>query len=106
MNEIFTGGFLNDLLNAALALLIALANIILYPFGLLIQTVFPAFDDALSNIADMFDLAAQYVGWAISLAGIPPVILTLLIGYYTFTITLGLATWSIKLALKWIDTFA
>lgn len=106
MDTILQGDILQNIINAIFQLLIVLANIILYPFSLLVRQFFPNIDGALTAIADMFDLAATYVGWAISLTGIPPIILTLVIGYYVFTITIGLATWTIKLALKWVDTFA
>lgn len=106
MSDILSGDFLQTLINAIFELLIVLANIILYPFSLLIAEFFPEVDGALESIAAMFEYASTYVGWAISLMGIPPLILTLMIGYFVFTITVGLAIWSIKVALKWVDTFA
>lgn len=106
LDQLLNSSFVKTLIEIFFQILIVIANVVLYPFNVLIREFFPEFNDALENVTDLFEMASTYAGWALSLAGIPMVILVMVTGYFAFVITLSLSTWAVKIALKWIDTFA
>lgn len=102
MNDYLNTNFLETLITIVIQILTAITNIILLPFNLLIGAYFPDLSGALDNISALFDLAGTYIGWVLSFLGVPAILLTLVLAYYLFTITVTLGVWGVKLALKWI----
>lgn len=97
--------FLQKFITFLLEVIIILVNIILLPINLLIAQFIPDLDGVLSQIAQLFDHASTYVGWVLSMLGVPTILLTLVFAYYTFSLTTRIGVWGVKLALKWVDTF-
>lgn len=79
-----------------------IAGIILLPIGALINQLMPGFDNALQNIQPMLDLALTYVGWVVDAFAIPPILLVLLVSYYSFVVVARFSVWMFKLSLNWI----
>lgn len=105
LNGLMSGNVLETLLTLIIQLLTTITNIILYPFNILIDSLFPNFTNALDNITALFDLATTYISWILSFLGIPAILLSLVLAYYVFSITITLGVWGAKLALKWVGHF-
>lgn len=97
--------WLTSFVNILIQAIMVIVGVILLPISALINTLFPNFDDALSKIDIIFDYALQYSGWFISAFAIPSAIIAILLGYYTFTVTLRMSVWGLKLGLAWFKAF-
>lgn len=100
-NSIINGDFLLGLFQVVLATLTSIVNVILYPFGLLIQLWLPALDEGLTALAGYFDYATTYMNWLIDAFAIPAPVLIMVSAYYFFSFTTSFSVWGIKLLLHW-----
>lgn len=105
MNDVLNSNFLDNVIIIIIQILTAITNVILFPINLLIDSLFPDFSAALGYITQFFDLVQQYLAWVLSFLGIPAVLVTLVLAYYLFSVTVTLGVWGVKLALKWIGHF-
>lgn len=80
-----------------------LIGILLYPLSAFIATLIPGADAFFSAIPAWLDYATTYVGWVIDAFGIPSIVLTMVVLYYTFTLTSSLGAYGVKLFVKWYD---
>ncbi len=94
---------INALLKGIISLIVGLTSTILKPIDLLIVSVLPDFSNALTAVANIFNLASQYVGFAISVTGLSNETLSLIVLYYTFKLTAPLMVSTVKSAIKWYD---
>ena len=94
---------INALLKGIISLIIGLTSTILKPIDLLIASVLPDLSNALTAVANLFNLASQYVGFAISVTGLSNETLSLIVLYFTFKLTAPLMVSTIKSAIKWYD---
>lgn len=94
---------INAILKGIMSLIIGLVNIVLAPIDALIQTLLPDLSGALSAVGAMFDLALDYVGFAISVTGLSSETISLIVLFFTFKLTAPLAFRAIKMAIKWYD---
>lgn len=94
---------INAILTGVMNLIIGLVQIILAPIDALIQTLLPDVSSGLSAVGAMFNLALQYVGFAIDLTGLSSETISLIILFFTFKLTAPLAFRAIKTAIKWYD---
>lgn len=101
LQSLINGDLLLALFQVIMGLIITIANIILLPFSILIAQFLPDLDNGLSNIADYFDYAAQYIAWVAHQLAIPYYVVTLIATYYLFIFTVTFGTWSVKLLLHW-----
>ncbi len=101
MDGILNSTFFTNLIQIMLSAVSALVSLILYPFGLIIQQFLPALDDALFQISALFNYIAQYFNWGVNATGVPPIVISMIVGYYTFIVTVTLSAWTVKLLLKW-----
>jgi len=106
MNTALNGDFLQNLVSVILVIFTTITNVILFPINLLINSFFPDFSNALTNISAVFQLGQTYMGWVISFLGVPAVLLSMVLAYYLFVITVTMGIWGVKLAIKWIGHFA
>lgn len=93
--------FMQDFVQGLFNAYMFIVNLFLLPISLMIKNVIPTFDSALDQLQHVFNYAITYVGWFISAFAIPPVLLTMILGYYTFVVTTRLTLWGAKLMLKW-----
>lgn len=90
-----------QMFNFIIGLLVAILDLILLPFNLLITNYAPGFDDALMTIADYFNYANTYMAWIFSAFAVPTFAITMAAGYYLFVFTITFGAYSFKLLLKW-----
>lgn len=109
MNDFFdyilNSNFLASLFELLIDVMIGLVQLILLPFDLLIKNYIPELNDLLFTINDVFVMVGHYTGWAISALAIPGTVISLVLLYYTFDLTVSIASWSYKIVLKWVDVF-
>lgn len=91
------------IISGIMKLLISLVSIITVPIDALITTVLPDLANALNAISGMFNIIGQALGWVISLTGISPTALSIIVIYYTFALTAPLLLHAIKQAVKWYN---
>lgn len=101
LQNILNSSFIENLFKIIMGILVGIVKLILYPVGLLVKQFMPDLDGALSQIGDYFDIVLHYIGWATSALGIPSIVIVMIVGYYTFVLSTTIATWGIKLVVKW-----
>lgn len=94
---------INAILKGLMNFVISIVNIILSPIDLLISNALPSLNEALSSIGNFFDLVGTYIGWGIDFLGIPSSLISFVILYYTFKLTVPLAVSAIKMAVRWYN---
>lgn len=94
---------INALLKGIISLIVGLVNVVLSPIDDLITSVLPNLGNALNSVAGFLNLCTQSIGWVISLVGIPPTAISLIVLYYGFKLTAPLLFYTIKLAISWYD---
>ena len=94
---------INKLLMGIFKLIIGLVSTILTPIDNLISTALPDLSGALDSISAFLNICTQSIGWVISLTGIPPLAINLIVLYYGFKLTSPMLFYMIKLALSWYN---
>ena len=84
-------------------MIVGLVSIILAPIDAVIASALPGLDAAFTAIGNMFTLASNYVGFAISFIGLSNEALSLIVLFYTFKLSVPLVISSVKSAIKWYD---
>lgn len=92
---------LSTLLQTLIAVVNQLVAIILAPISAIITALLPGVDGLFSNVSAWLIYATTYVGWVIDALGIPPVVISIIVSFYTFKLMSSFAVWGIKIALKW-----
>lgn len=94
---------INKILMGIIKLIIGLVSVITVPIDNLITSTLPDLSSALSSVANFFNIALSSVGWCISLLGLSSNVISIIILYYTFKLTVPIVLYSIKLALSWYN---
>lgn len=94
---------INAILTGIFKLIIGLVSIILTPIDALITSALPSLDNALTGVASFFTYIGSSIGWVISLTGLSPEALSLIVLYFTFKLTAPMLFYMIKLALSWYN---
>lgn len=81
--------------------LIKLIDIFLLPLNKLIENNLPGLDNAMTYIMNFLDYISNLIPWVVSYFGLNEDILSLVVAYLIFHITLPLAIKPIKFAIKW-----
>ena len=92
---------LPNLFYSLISLVLSFISLILTPIDLLISRLFPDLSNILTYIGSLLTLISSGIGWVISLSGLSSVAISLVVSYYTFSITASLSMYVIKLAIKW-----
>lgn len=92
------------IINGIMKLIMSLVSLLLSPIDALIEQFLPDLSNALDGLTSFFCYVTQYIGWVIDFAGIPSSVITLIVAYYTFKLTVPLVVSTVKLALKWYNT--
>lgn len=95
---------INAIINGIMSLIMTLVNVITAPIDTIIQQFLPDLGSALTAFGNVLDLIGNSVGWVISLIGISPDALSLIVTYYVFKLTVPILFASIKGALKWYNS--
>lgn len=94
---------INALLKGIMKLIMTLVNVLLLPIDALISTVLPDLSNALDSVASFLNMCTQSIGWVISLVGLSPNVISLIVLYFGFSLTAPMLFYLIKLALAWYD---
>lgn len=94
---------INAILKGIMSMVVGLVSLITVPIDTVIAAALPDLSNALNAIGELFTLASNYVGFAISLLGISSETLSLIVLYFTFKLTVPLMISTVKSAIKWYD---
>lgn len=94
---------INKLLMGIIKLIVGLVSLILTPIDNLIQSVLPGLSSAFTAIGNFLNIISSSIGWCISLTGLSSEAISLIVAYFTFTLTAPLMFYMIKLALSWYN---
>lgn len=94
---------IKKIISGIFKLVIGLVNLILSPIDNLINSAMPSIATAISYINDLLDNLLGFIPWILSWFHLPSAFISLLVGYFTFKLTLPLTIHTIKLAIKWYD---
>ena len=89
------------IISGLIQLIINLVNIFLTPINALINQFMPSLNNAFNAIGSFLNICVSSIGWVISALGIPPVVIELIIAFYTFKLTVPLLVHAVKLVVKW-----
>lgn len=94
---------INALLNGIFSLVISLVGTLLSPIDMVIEKFLPDVANALAMVNGFFDYIMDYVDWAVSWTFLNKEVLSIVVGYYTFKLTVPYLVSTVKLAIKWYD---
>ena len=94
---------INKLLMGIMKLIISLVSLLLTPIDNLITSALPDLSNVLNSVSGFLNLCTQSIGWVISLTGLSPNVISLIVLYFGFKLTAPLLFYMIKLALSWYD---
>lgn len=94
---------INAILKGIMSMITGLVTVILTPIDAVITSYLPQMEAAFEAINQMFTLASNYVGFAVSMTGLDNDTLSLIVMYYTFKLSVPLIISTVKLAIKWYD---
>lgn len=94
---------INALLTGIMNLIIKLVGLLLAPIDLIISQFLPDLSSGISAIGAFFNLAKQYLGFAVSITGLSSTALSLIALYFVFKLTVPMLVYTVKLAIKWYD---
>lgn len=84
-------------------IIISLVSLLLTPIDNLIAQFLPGLDDAFTMIGNLVQQLCNVVPWVMSWMGVSSVVVSLLVSYLTFKMSVPIVVHTIKLALKWYD---
>jgi hypothetical protein len=94
---------INKLLMGVFKIIISLVSLLLTPIDNLIAQFLPGLDDAFTMIGNLVQQLCNVVPWVMSWMGVSSVVVSLLVSYLTFKMSVPIVVHTIKLALKWYD---
>lgn len=94
---------INKILMGIIKLIVGLVSLLLAPIDNLIQSVLPELSNALTAVGNFLNIISSSIGWAISLTGLSSETISLIVVYFTFTLTAPMLFYLIKLALSWYN---
>lgn len=94
---------INAILTGIINLIISLVSLILLPIDALILSILPDLSNAFTAIGSFLNLISTGLGWAVSLTGLSSATISLIVSYWTFTLTAPMLFYMIKLALSWYN---
>lgn len=94
---------INAILKGIFKLIISLVDLILSPIDLLINSSLPAVATGLNYVSGFFNYILQFIPYLCSWLNLPQIFIDLVIGYWTFKLSVPLVVRTIKLALAWYD---
>lgn len=94
---------INKLLMGVFKIIISLVSLLLTPIDNLIAQFLPGLDDAFTMIGNLVQQLCNVVPWVMSWMGVSTIVVSLLVSYLTFKMSVPIVVHTIKLALKWYD---
>ena len=94
---------INKLLMGIFKIIISLVSLLLTPIDNLISQFLPGLDDAFTMIGNLVHQLCNVVPWVMSWLGVSSLVVSLLVSYLTFKMSVPIVVHTVKLALKWYD---
>lgn len=94
---------INSILIGFFNLINALVSTLVSPLNLIINTTFPQFNAVLNLVNSFISTAFTYVGWVLDSLFISSELVSFVIAFITFKITISISFHIIKLAIKWYN---
>lgn len=95
---------INAIIKGIFKIIIKLVSVLLSPIDDLISSLLPDVSTALGAIGGFLQTGFSFIGWGISALGIPQICVSILILYYGIKLTMPLAVYLIKLAIRWYNS--
>lgn len=94
---------INKILIGIISLISSLVNVILSPIDSIITANLPGLSSALNSFSTFLGYISNGIGWVIDSFAIPSAVISLIVAYYIFKLTVPLLIYTIKLIIKWYD---
>lgn len=94
---------INKLLMGIFKIIISLVNLLLTPIDTLISQFLPGLDNAFTMVGNLVQQLCNIIPWVMSWLGVSSVVISLLVSYLTFKMSVPIVVHTIKLAIKWYD---
>lgn len=94
---------INKLLMGIFKIIISLVNLLLTPIDTLISQFLPGLDNAFTMIGNLVQQLCNIIPWVMSWLGVSSVVISLLVSYLTFKMSVPIVVHTVKLAIKWYD---
>lgn len=94
---------INKLLMGIFKIIISLVNLLLTPIDTLISQFLPGIDNAFTMIGNLVQQLCNIIPWVMSWLGVSSIVISLLVSYLTFKMSVPLVVHTVKLAIKWYD---
>lgn len=94
---------INKLLMGVFKIIISLVNLLLTPIDTLISQFLPGLDNAFTMIGNLVQQLCNIIPWVMSWLGVSSVVISLLVSYLTFKMSVPIVVHTVKLAIKWYD---
>lgn len=94
---------IGKILSGIISLIITLCSLLLAPIDAIILTLIPDLSNCFTAIGNFLNICFSSIGWVISLTGISPDVISIIVIYYTFKLTAPFSFYMIKLALAWYN---
>lgn len=94
---------IGKILTGIFKLIISLVNVILSPIDTLINNALPDVASGINAFNSLINYVINFMAYVVDASGLSSTAINLIILYFTFTLTLPLSVYTIKLAMKWYD---
>lgn len=94
---------INAILAGIITLITNLTNTLLLPIDAAITSYLPALSNAFTAIGNFLNICVSCIGWVISLLGLNANVISLIVIYYGFALTVPAIVYVVKLAIKWYN---
>ena len=94
---------IESILKGIMTLIINLVNLLLTPIDLAIQSALPSLSDGLNMVSSFFQWVTNLIPWATSWLGLNSTVISLVVAYYVFMLSVPIVIATIKLAIRWYN---
>lgn len=94
---------INKILMGVFKIVVSLISLLLTPINNAITQYLPGLDNALTGLANVFQIGGQYIGWILDALCITPTTISLLVSVMVFKLTFPLVVSLFKLVINWYD---
>lgn len=94
---------INKLLMGIFKIIISLVNLLLTPIDTLISQFLPGLDNAFTMVGNLVQQLCNIIPWVMSWLGVSSIVISLLVSYLTFKMSVPIVVHTVKLAIKWYD---
>lgn len=94
---------INKILMGVFKIIISLVNLLLVPIDNLIAQFLPGVNEAFTMVGNLVQQLCNIIPWVMSWMGVSTAVVSLLVAYLTFKMSVPIVVHTVKLAIKWYD---